>query len=246
MIQQPAHNFISAVHFMARRDIWAVDHQYLDVKVPGRINLRARPAAARILGNDKINAVLTQKRKIVFVRKRASGDNRMMVGKGQRFGWLINQSQQIKVLWIVGELGQVHTTDSQKNALWRAGQLRRRIGNIHSSRPAVIFRWHPWCARQCDQRSSGFRTRPNRVATHLRGKGMGGVDHMSNLVFTDKSRQSIGSAKSTNARRQRLGFQRLDPSSEGHNGLNTGLGQFARQGTGFDRAPKQQEVLDHV
>lgn len=246
MIQQPAHNLISAMYFMARRDIWAVDHQYLDAKVPGRINLRARPAAACILGNDKVNPVLLKQRQIVFVRKRASGDNRMMVGKGQLFGWLIDQSQQIKMLRIVGELGQVHTTDSQKNASWRAGQLCRRIGNIHSSGPAVFFRRHPWCARQCDQRSSGFRAGLNRVATHLRGKGMGGVDHMSNSVFTDICRQSIGCAKSTNARRQRLGFQRLDPSSEGYHALNTRLGQFTRQGTGFERAPKQQEVLDHV
>ena len=246
MILQPAHNLISAVHFMPRRNIRAVDHQYLYSKVPSRIDLRARSAASSIFRNDKVNAVLTQKREIVIIRKRSPGDDRVIVGKRQRFGRLINQPQQIKMLRMMDELIQVHTTDGQKNPLWRPSQTLRRIRNIRCTGPSVFFRWHPWCARQCDQRRSGFRTSRNCIVAHLRGKRMGRVNHMRNSVFSDVYRKPAGATKSANTRSQGLRLERLDPTREGHNSLNTGLGKLPRQGACFNRAPKQKEVLDHV
>ena len=173
--------------------------------------------------------------------KGATGHDHIRILQGQAVR-LIHQPQQVVMLRLRGELLKMHAADGQKHPLRRTGQRLNCGCDIRHAVPLVAGLRAPGRAGQRDQRRLGPATGRNRIAAHLRGKGVGCVDHMADPVVADVGNQPLHAAKSTNPHRQGLRTRGLYPARIGIHRRNPLRGNGFGQRIGLGRAAEDQEV----
>ena len=80
------------------------------------------------------------------------------------------------------------------------------------------------------------------MGAHLRGKGMGGVHHMSDAFAVQIAGQTLDTAKPADAQRQRLVARPCDAAGQGHGAGHARRMDGAGECCGFGRAAEDQEV----
>lgn len=232
---KPVHHALNRRTDRTRRDCRPVDHHDGQAQQMGRVNFCPRPTSTRILGHDPFHAMFAHQFNITFQPEGSAINDNFGLGQWQRpLGW-IDQSQQIVVLRGQGKLGQMLSSDGQKNPGRRLGQGGGGGGDVGHAGPVALPR-RPF---QRHKRNPGQGCRLNRIAAHPGGKGVGGINDMADGFGAQIVGQPCHPAKPANPLGQGLrhgcrratgiGKHRIDPSRSQCAGQQTGLGRAAQK-----------------
>ncbi len=246
MRRDPIHSLVHAVNFGSRGHVGALDHYDFDPQLSGCINFSARTAPARVLGNDQVDLELLQKRKVIFKAERPAVNDHIAVRERQVKGGIVDQPQKVRVLWIARKVMQMHAPDGQKNPFGGRIQSSRRVTDTCHINPAIPTFRDPRLSRQGNKRNTRHFATLNRVCAHLRGKGMGRIDHMGDSVVCKKTGETFSPAKSALSDGNGLWLGVFNTTRQRHQSLNTYARHALRERAGLDSSAKYQEVWPHA
>ncbi len=240
-MSQPVQDLRDLLEFSPLRHSGSVDHQHGQAQQPRGIKLGARTCAARVLGHYQLRAVALHQRAVIFHRKRTARYNHIAVRQRYSFR-CVHQPQQIVMLGLGCKLLQMHATNGQKNALRQAAQGADCCVDIRHVQPVVSLFRDPGRPRQHRQRCRGNSTGFNRVAAHLRGKGMSCVNNMADPMVANIACQPDCTTESSHTRWHRLMAGRVNTTCIGVGRRNALFGDRFCQSIRLGRATKNQEV----
>lgn len=226
----------------ARGQWGAVDHQHRQVQAACRNQLGLCPAAPRVFGDDQVYAMGAHQS---FVRggvKRAAIKDDVVIGQGRRGFRRIDKAQEVVVLGLCGEGGQVQAAKRQQDAPRRPIKGLERGGNVGNALPSVAGLWSPGRAGQGQKGRAGRSRGFYRMGAHLGCKRMRGVHQMRDGVVAQIGGQTINAAKAADAHRYRLGFGALDPACIAERCGQACCGQLRDKACGLDRAAKDKDI----
>lgn len=243
-MSQPVHNLCRGLYLCSRRDRGTADHQDRQVQFPRCVNLGSRTCPAGVLGHDQLNGMVLHQSLVRLCRKRAAIHDSATVWQRKRVR-LINQSEQISVLWLCREGRKMHAPNRDKDSSGRPGKSRHRCLNLGYHGPAIFWPGLPCRPGQRDQRHIGRCAGYDGVGTHLRGEWMCRVNNMGYGFGPQKLRQPVNATKSANAHRDRLLTRPIHPARIGKQRAQPDLCHTARQRAGLGRAAQDQEMRCH-
>lgn len=203
-MREPGHHFCQLSPHLSGRQRWAVDHNDRQAQSARGSKFGRSAVAAGIFGHNMRRSVALHQSKITGLNKGAARNLDGAIWQGQIRLGRIDQAQQIVMLRFGGKHRQILLSDCEKNPRRGLRQRRDRRRYISHMLPSIIRSCLPGRAFKGAERHGGRSTACNRIAAHLRCKGMGGVNHMSDDFTAQIGGQSFGTAKSTNTRGQRL------------------------------------------
>ena len=195
---KPAHHLVHAAQDCAWRDGGPVDDDDRHTKRTRGVQFGPRAQPAAVFGDNKLGSVVFHQFGIIRDRERATRHDRLGIGQWQRAFGRIDKAQQVIVLGFDGEIGNVLATDRQKDPRGIIGQGRNRARYIGNELPVIRSLGRPHFALKRAQRHARVGTRGHGIRTHLRGKGMGRVDHMRDVFGVKISLQTLNPAKAPN------------------------------------------------
>ncbi len=211
----------------------AIDHDDPQAQYAGGGQFGVGPAAAGVFGDDDVNVVILQQREVVGVVERAAGDDGGGLGQ-QGFARRVDEPQKVVVLRRCGKHVQVLAADGKEDLRRDAGQGFDCILNALHGVPDVALLRLPRGAFKGGKGHGQSLTGGGGMVAHLRGKGMGGVNHMGDFVVCKIGRQAGDTAKAANPLGQGLLYGINGASGIGKDGVDLGrrqgLGQQARLG----------------
>ena len=242
VMTQPAQHGFDIECFRARRQLRAINHQHRQLQPARGDQFGFGTLPTRVLADDQLNAMLLQQSGVGIGMKRAAIDQNGVMGKRQRLGRRVDQAQQIMMLWLRGELRQMHAAECQHDALWRTRQCGDSGRNIGLRLPTITRYRLPCGSRQRDMLNSSTTRSFHRIRTHLRGERVRCVDQMRDGVADQILRQSFHTTESTHAHRQRLRFYLLNPTCVADGGTQIPLRQRGGQCAGFQSAAQYKDI----
>lgn len=244
-MSQPVHHLIDAMRLLPFGNCGPVDHEdrHAQITCGKDLGPRARPAC--VFRHHKVDAIFGEKRPVAVAHERSSINQNMSLRKPERVFRRINQPQQVEMLGIGGEGGQMHAPNGQHYAFGWSAKGSNRPVDIGHVMPVIASLCHPRRPGQSDQRRCGVRTGRNRIVAHLGGKRVRGVDHMGHGIVPDVGVQSLDPAKASDPCLDAIGRRAFHPTRQGHSGLVPGRANRFAQRTGFGGATENQEVWTH-
>lgn len=239
---QPDHDLGCAAGDGTWGDGRAVDQDHRKGKVAGGGQLGFGPGAPGVLGDDDVDAVVLQQRKVAFGGEGAARDDGMGVGQGQRFGRRVDKAQKVVVLRGLGEKAKVLATDGEEDparGLAKGGNRGFKVGDVG---PVVLRSGGPRRAFKGDQGRVGFGAGGDGIRAHLRGERVGRVDHMGDGFGLDVGLEAFGAAKAADADGQRLGDRGLGATGVGIDSIHPRLSQGAGHLCGFGRSAQKKDA----
>lgn len=246
MTRQPVDHILCAARFPARRNVGPVDHQNRQTEFSRRADFRIGCGTACVFRDNNLNPMSLQKGKIAFMGKRPTPNDDVMIGQWRKHAWWVDQAQQIEMLRVGRKFLQMHTSDGQHNLAPRTIQGLHRGSNIRQMGPSVIGLRPPRRAGQRNQRHIRSLAGLNRVAAHLRGKGVCRIDDMRDIIIAQIRNKAFNAAKPANPL---VDWMRFGP---GHTpGERQGAGKAARmhslgQRSRLGRTCEDKKVRPHV
>ena len=230
---------------LALRQRRALHHHHGQAQGACGIELAARGLAACVLGHQPFDAVRAQQGLVIGRAERTAPQHHRGVGQGQAAGLgRIDQAQQIVVLRLARKGRKLLAAHGQKHpggCLGQGGSGGLHVGHVD---PGVAGTGLPGLALQRQQRRAGGGAGLAGIAAHLRGKRMGGIDHMADGLPAQELRQALRAAKASHAGGQGLGHGRLRDARIREHGGNAGAVQGLGQLAGAAGAA-QQENMGH-
>lgn len=239
---KPIHHPLHRFNDLALWQQWPVNHDDRDSQPPRSQQLGLCAAATSIFGDNSGNLVGLQQLQIAAFRKGSPRDHQGGAAQWQRHCRRINQPQQIMVLWLTFEIGQVLATNGKENPTRGAGKGRCRSRNVRNAGPVVALPRLPCGPLQRDQGGAGFSGSLCGVVAHLCRKRVGRVDQMGELFTGQIGGQPCHPAKSADSDRDRLGSGVGHATSIGQRRWQTGIMNRPGQQASFGRAAKDQDV----
>ena len=197
------------------------DHNDGQAERAACIDLGARAIAAGIAGDNPGDAARSQHLQLTVKRERAARHDDISL-KWQCALGRIDKSQCVRVLRLLGERGDMLSADCEEDARRSLGQGRNGGREIRDLIPLITGHFDPRGAFESDQRRSRFGTGRDRIAAHLRRKGVGGVDDMRDTFLPDVIGKSAHAAKAAGAGRQRLSGRRASAAAIGIDRIDAG------------------------
>ena len=244
MTAKPSHHLRYRGRCAAHRHCRTINQNHRQTQRPSRFQLGGGTTAAGIFGHQMGNAVLQQQRTITLHSERATGDDYLRISQRQ-IRHRIDQAQQVMVRGALGgrrKQQQVLPADGQKNPRWRGRQCGDGAVYVSNTLPLVAGLRLPSGALEGQQRHARSGAGIYRIAAHLRGKRVGGIDHMGDALRLQPVAQTGHTAKAADAGRQRLSDGRGGATGIRKNSIGAGIGQSARQLAGLGGAAQQQNT----
>lgn len=245
---KPAHDLVHRTQDSSVGHCGPIDHYDRQAQPAGSDQLGLGPNAAGVFGDNVGDAMLTHQGFVLCRLKRATGDNDRAPGQRQsRFGF-IDQPQQIMVLGRCGKEVKVLFTNGQKHPRRTRRQGRGCSLERGHMGPVIAHARLPCGPLQCAQRYARLSTGGHRIAAHLRGKGMGGVNHMAHSFTADVVDEACNATEPAQPLGQRLGHRARGTAGIRKDGLTPGhrmRGEVPRQLRGLRGAAEKKDVL-HV
>lgn len=242
MTVQPRHDIGHAARRLAGRQVRAVDQDHGKAKRAGGGQFRIRAAAACVLGDDMGDGVLAHQGFVGLHREGAFGEDHGRIGQGKRGFGRIDEAQKVVVLRFGGEGVEGLLADGEEDAGRGVGQGRDSGFGRGDMGPAVALCRRPSGAFEGEERGSGFGAGGEGITAHLRGKGVGGVDHMGDGIAADVSGEAFGTAKAADAGGQGLGHGGIGAACVGENRVDALAGEFGGEAGGFRRAAEKKDA----
>lgn len=243
---KPRHNVVDAVRFGSRGRFRAVDHDDEQPKLTRGGNFGIGTCTARVLRNHDVDLMVAQKLQVLRLAERAFGNDGFDLRQGDVRPHRINQPQEIVVLGLRSKRADMHAANGQKHTGRSAIQRSDRTHNVRHAGPHIAVGLGPRRAGQSQERDVCVGAGLNGVTAHLRGKGVGGVNHVGNGLGFQMLFQSRRAAKTANARGQRHGDWAFDAPSKRQGGSQPGLGDGGSQQARFGCSTQDQDVWCHV
>lgn len=240
-MSQPVQNLRHVRQFGPLRKGRPVNHQHRYAQSARGIQLGACTGAARVLGHNQFNAMLQHQRPVPCFGERSARHDRLAIGQRQCIRF-IHQPQQEVMLGLSREIFKMQAANGQKNAPFWTAQGGNRRDYIRNVLPTIFVLRAPCRARQSGKGHPDLATRRNGVCAHLRGKGMGGIDYMSDRVVRQVTGQAFDAAEPSNTHRQGLRSWIVYPTGIGIGCRDALIGQGFGQCICLGRATKDQEV----
>lgn len=182
---EPAHHSLHRAQYHSLRDLWTVDHNYGQSKGAGGVQLGLGPLPACVFGNNMRDGMLAHQGLVPSGFKRSTRDNDSGAGQGQICFGFIHQPQEVMMLWGRGKEVEVLFAYGQEHAGRVLGQPCHRSLERGNMGPVVLRRGLPRGSLQSTERNARLRASSHRIAAHLRGKWMCGINHMAHLFAAE-------------------------------------------------------------
>ncbi len=228
--------------FPARGQGGAGDHEDRQAKGARGDQLGLGAAAACVFANDQLYFMGAQEGLICCGREGSATQEDMVIGQGRGRLWRIDQAQDIVMLGLGRESGQVHSPKRQQDAPGRGGEGRDCGGNICDIVPAIPRLGLPGRAGERKKRGVCLVGGTYRIRADLRGKGMGGIHQMRDGMAAQIFRQPRRAAKAAHAHRHGLGFGPLHAPRIAERAGQPRLRQQCHKAAGLDRAAKDKDI----
>ena len=140
--------------------------------------------AAGVAGDHDVDTMVAQDRPTAATIERPAFHDHFGLqrqGRARR----IDQPDQIKVLRMVGERRELGAADAEEYPSRGRPQRVDAAAKSSDLDPAIAIRELPGRALQRQQRHAACRASRDRMRAHVRGKGMGGIDHTRSLRCAD-------------------------------------------------------------
>lgn len=239
---KPGHDVGHVLQDRAFGNPGPVEQDHRQTQVPGRDQLGLGPAAARILGDDHIDAVILQKRPVACHCKGPSGNHHLGVRQGERFGRWIDQTQQEMMRAGLGKSRKVLAADGKKHPLGSDSKGSDSAGQVGGMGPAVAGDRRPWRPLEGDQGNACCSAGPDRVAAHLRREWVGRVDHLGDAFRPKIIDQPLDATKPADSDWQGLRDRCFGPARIGIDRRDARRGQRAGQLRGFGCSAKKKDA----
>lgn len=241
-MSEKCHDLPNGLRDRAAGQAWPVDQDDRKPEDARGVQLCPRAAAAGVLGNDKVDAMFPEERKVPLKVEGPAGDDGGGIRQRQRILERIDEPQKIVMLWMSGEDRKVLLADGQENARGQHGKGRRRGRKIGNAGPAVAGRRLPGCALERAKGDARPGAGLDRIQAHPGGERMGGVDHMGDPFRRKEPGKAGGPAKAADPRRQRLGDRRAGPAGVGKDRVDTSLRKMAGKLACFGGAAQKKDA----
>lgn len=223
-----------------------VDHDDRKTKAAGRSEFCVSPRAAGVFRHDKIDVMGLHQGCVGGLGKRAAIDDDFGLRQGQRgFRW-VHEAQEVAMLRVGREIGQMHAAHGEHDIARRTLKGRDGRADVGDVGPVIAGLRAPWRPGQRDQRHARRAGGCDGVVAHLAGERVRGVDQMGDLVGAQIGRKPLRPAKPADALRQRLTHGAIHAARETDGAAEARIGHGARQCGRLGRAAKDQEVRLHV
>lgn len=241
-VVQPLQDVGHARYLMPRGQPGPRHHQHGQGQCASRLQLGLRAGAASVLAHDDIDPVLAQQCGVARHVERAARDDDGVVRQQWQHLGFIDQPQDVVVLWLHREEGQVHAAQCQHHALRRTVERGGGGWQIGHGLPAVIKAGSPGIACQRQQRNAGLCARRDGVAAHGRRKGMRGIHQVGHAFVAQMAHQAGHAAKAAHAHSNGLRLGLGDAARIRQHGALATFGQGQRQRAGFGGAAQDQDI----
>lgn len=241
---QPGHHLLHSSQNAARRHVGAVDHhdRHTQAARGGQFGLGA--TAAGILGNQMGDGVIAHQRSVGVHIKRPTRHDDRSIGQGQRTGRRIDQSQQVMVCGLDGKGIKVLLSNGQKHPRAFFGQNFNSGRYISDVEPFIAARRFPRGAFKPRQVHARLSAGVHCMSAHLRGKGVGRIDHMGDALVLQVPNKPFNPAEAAHARRQRLNNWAGGAARVGKHRIGIAVSQSASKAGGFG-GPTEQKGACH-
>ena len=224
----------------------AVDHYDWEAEITSSCDFGVSACAPSVFRDDDLNSESFHQCPIRSRVERPAVHDHLCFRQGQGVLGRVDQTQQVEMLRVRSELGQMHAPNGQHHARARSIQGLYGAWNIQDMPPVVTHDRRPRFARQNAMSNTHLDRRLSGIQAHLARKRMGGVNHMGDAFVSKVSRQPSHAAEPSDALRQRLAERAFDSSGKGHNTVEAGVGRLPREDGRFGRSGKDEEARVHV
>ncbi len=182
-------------------------HHHRQSERARRRDLAIGGAAAAVLGQHDVDAVLGEQRAVVLLAERAAGANVIGVRHCERRVDRIDAAHQVTVLRRLRKPRNLLAAEREKDTARTGAERFDGLADTIDFDPAIALDLRPGRALQCDQRDAGGLCRPRGVGGHHLGIGVGRVDQDTNAFGLEISGKALGAAKAADSHRhgQRCG-----------------------------------------
>lgn len=220
----------------------AVDHKDRNAQTARRRELGRGSISARVLADHKIDAMLAHQCGIALDRERPAGHDHGPVRQGQPTNRRVDQAQEVVMLRLGREFGQVHPAKGEEDpALFP----RKRLNSLWNTRhhlPDIARTGLPGGTGQRHERYARLPRRGDGVPAHLSGERMCGINKMRDVVQAKVLRKASRSAEAAGPDRNRLRTRAFDPAGIAQDRTLAPFGERMGQGRRFRGAAKDQDV----
>lgn len=225
----------------------ALDHDYLNAERARRCDLAIGGAAAGILGDDDIDALVLEQSPLIFFAERAAGEKVTAVGNGEWRLDGIDAAHEIAMLGCSREASGFLATDREEDLARLAAQRSDGGLDILHARPAVAIGRLPGWTAKCEDWDTRAVCGHGGVGGDFAREGMSGVYHEIDLFLSQIINEPLDTSEAANPRRQgqRLGIG--GPPRKGDDCRNVvARREFFGQAASLGRASQYQDtVLSH-
>lgn len=246
MNSHPLQNSLRRGHFGAFGQFGSVNHNDRQAQRARSFDFGGCTGAAGVFADNNVNAMFLKQRRVARKVKRSARNHNRVVGQGRRYIGRIDQSQNVMVLRLGGEVVHMQPSKRQHHTLRRTTQRGDCAFHIGDNLPGITRHRLPGRTGQSQQMHAGFVAGLRSIPTHLRGKRMCGIDDMADVVIPDVPRQTVWSTKAALSGRDRLRFRIGHAARVAEGRLQTFSRNEPRQGAGFGCTAQNEEVLRHV
>ena len=239
LASQPVHGLLRRLALQARRQLRAANHDDGDLQRSGSFNLGVGVGTAGILADDTVDSMALEQSDFVFQRERAACNDELVarLRQGQYLIGLIDHAQHKVVRGgLVCKSRQLLAANRQENILEARCKRKGCCSHIRYMYPLIAGLGRPSGTLHRQQWNTKFCTCGNRMAAHLRGKRVGGINHMADLLFHQIGHQAFHATKPANPAGQGGLTASLRGTGIRINGLDTGFMQAGGQEIGIKRA----------
>lgn len=246
MTRHPVEDSGDVVHLGSRGELRAVDHDYSETELARGFDLGIGRAAARVLGDHDFDLVAAQESEIGLGHEWAAIDDHVGAWQRQGIARRVDEPQQVRVLRLSEEGGEMHPADGQHDAGGRAIECGHGAVYVRDVQPAIARRGRPGRAGQSQERHPSLSAGSRGMAAHLCREGMGRVDDMGDALIAEIRHEPFDPAETANPLRQRLRAGCCDTARERHDAIDPAFGHGARESRRLARAGQDQGVGAHV
>lgn len=219
-----------------------IDHDDRQAKVAGGGQFGLGTAAAGVLGDHDLDAVVAHQGQVLRDHKGATRDHNVNMGQGQRIGRRVHQTEQIVVLGHRGKTVQVLTANGQKYPCGGEGQGESGVVQSRHLGPLVAGARLPGWPLESSQRQAELGAGRGGISAHFGGKGVGGVDHMADGFVAQIGGQARHTTKTANPLGQGLCHRIGSAAGIGKHGVDARIGQGLGKLAGLGRAAEQKDA----
>ncbi len=221
----------------------ALDHDDLDAKNAGRLDLGIGCASPAVLGDDRFYTVRLQKRDFVFGRERPAGKDVVGRRNGERRLYRIDASDEIMVLGRGIGMEGFLSSDRQEDTARGVAERGDRLFDRGDAGPAVAVDRLPARTLEPEQRHGAILCRYPGVCGNAAGKGMGRIHEKVDFLTRKPGCKTARAAEASRSDRHGL-RRRLDRApGQGERDIEIGArGQAACEIAGLGRSAQYEDV----